>query len=149
MTEREKYKIVTTADCDYRALCKWVTDYTEQHGLGGVMNDTKWLELQQAILEELPFPPPNVIKRLGKEVDEHVLDKDVWWCGSWRNYYDEGMPQLVTIQYVKVRPRLAVHRGRLISPEIIDCTKEFLDILHRLNIPYEQEGHIFTIYGYR
>ncbi|MCD8102074.1 MAG: hypothetical protein LUE26_05810 [Alistipes sp.] len=149
MTEREKYKKVIGADKDYQELCKWVTDFTERNGLRGVMNDTKWLELQQAVRDELPFPPVFVVKRLGEEGEKHILEKDEYWYGAWRNYYDEGMPQLVTIEYIKVRPRLAVHRGRLNSPEIIDCTKEFLDILRRLNIPYVQDEHIITIYGYR
>lgn len=39
-------------------------------------------------------------------------------------------------------------QGRLIADEIIDETEEFISILKKYNIPYEEDNGCFIIYGY-
>lgn len=59
------------------------------------------------------------------------------------------------IEWIRVVPkkREILHSGRLVEPKIsevlIDATDQFLAILERHNIPYEEENGVYTIYGYR
>ncbi|MCL2749740.1 MAG: hypothetical protein FWE96_01845 [Coriobacteriia bacterium] len=114
------------------------------------MNNTKWKELQNAI-DDLPFPPPFVLKDVcEEEVNISAFDEDVWWWGDWSDegLYDWG--DYFAIEWIKVRPRYTKHQGRLL-PDIIaeDITDEFLAILVKYSIPYEVDGGVITIYGYR
>lgn len=120
------------------------------------MNTTKWLELQSAV-HQLSFLPAYIIKPItDKENNQDIIKglekikKEVpWWLGDWSNFYEEGMPPLFNIEWIKVRPQLSISKGALIKPEIIDETDSFRVILNDLYIPYEETNHIFTIYGYK
>jgi hypothetical protein len=118
--------------------------------LCSVMNDTKWLELQDAVYE-LPFLPPNIVKCVTYD-DEYpigqLLDAPTY-IGDWSSFWEEGLPEFFTIEWMRVRPRHGKHRGRLVDPEILDETREFEAILKRLHIPHEEQDGTFTIYGYR
>lgn len=121
--------------------------------LTSLMNDTKWLELQLAI-NELRFPPPYVCRCItdeeGKEEGALAsLSCIPRYMGDWSNYYEEGMPVLFNIEWIKVHPRIGIFRGRLVKDEVIDETAAFRKILNRLYIPYEEENNIFTVYGYK
>ena len=39
--------------------------------------------------------------------------------------------------------------GRLIESKVIDETDEFLKILKKFNIPFEEQNGTYIIYGYR
>lgn len=71
------------------------------------------------------------------------FEKDVGYLRDWM----DGVPP-ISIEWIRVRPRYLKHRGHLISPEIIDCTDEFLAILQSLKIPYLKNNDSFYIYGY-
>ncbi len=59
------------------------------------------------------------------------------------------MPPLFSIEWIKVRPQLRKHQGRLIADAIMDETHAFVAILNNLSIPYTEDNHIFTIFGYK
>lgn len=50
---------------------------------------------------------------------------------------------------MKVQPRYYKHRGKLVSPEIVDGSKEFEAILDKCHIPYEIDNEVYCIYGYK
>ncbi|MCM1416745.1 MAG: hypothetical protein NC430_12585, partial [bacterium] len=64
---------------------------------------------------------------------------------TYGEYFNGGF----AIEWIKVRPRILKHRGKLIAPELIDESTEFEAILKKYNIPYEKQNDIFCIYGYK
>lgn len=125
----------------------------EERNLCSYMNDTKWNELRSAVLNDLPFPPPYIMKTLFEAncPEEKNFQHDVWYQGDWyegltyKNYFNGGF----AVEWIKVRPRYLKHRGQLIEPEIIDETEEFEEILRRYDIPYDIENGMYCIYGYK
>jgi hypothetical protein len=150
ISEREKYKYYTLNDPDILAEKEKIRKIATKKGLSSVMNDTKWLKLQNAI-KQLPFPPPYIGKLIidDKTYEEVKISKAPHWLGNWDPFYNEGMHLFFTIEYIKVRPCYAEHSGTLVGPKIFDETEEFKLLLTALNIPYEEDEGIFTIFGYR
>lgn len=152
MSSWDEYKEYTARHAgSLDTLRKTVLAIVTRKQLASCMNDAKWLELQDAV-RTLPFPPAFTLRRV---TDPDGVPGDVfggkapWWEGNWSNYYAEGMPPLFDIEWIAVWPQKSVHRGRLVPDAIVDAAGPFRDILERLNIPYEEERGIFTIYGYR
>lgn len=150
VSEREKYKYYIQNNNSALELKEKIRKVVSQKGLSSVMNDTKWLKLQSNI-EKLPFPPPYREKLiLEDQTFEEVQISDSPDClGDWSPFYQEGMSLFFEIEYIKVRPRYAVHQGTLIQSKIIDETKEFEQLLRELHIPFEESNGTFIIYGYK
>jgi hypothetical protein len=110
-----------------------------------IMNNTKWSELQNAI-KELPFPPPYLLRYVTDESDPLPFNGEVKFLGDWS---EEPLFPFFRIEWVKVRPRYLRCRGRLIEDELVDETEQFVSILKKYSIPYEEESGDFTIYGYK
>ena len=150
MNEFEQYKERLQEFDNFKGHKEQVAGIIEQKGLFLVMNDTKWLELQKAI-DTLPFPPPFILKMV-TDMDNHSVEhlEDAPRClGDWSSFWEEGLPPFFGIEWVKVRPRRGIYQGRLIADKIIDETAEFIKILEKYSIPYENENGTITIYGYR
>lgn len=152
----EAYKQAIAQHNDYiDELKERVFAIVQKKQLVSVMNDTKWLKLQHAV-NALPFPPPNICQCVtydDEEIEEinvaSIFSNAVQWLGDWTNFYEEGLPVLFNIEWIKVRPQSAIFRGCLVEPDVLDETDAFRDILNNLNIPYEEENNVFTIYGYK
>lgn len=150
ISEREKYKYFTQNDSDVLAEKGKIRKIVAKKGLSPVMNDTKWLKLQNAI-KQLPFPPPYIEKLIidDKTYEEVKISDAPHWVGNWDPFYKEGMHLFFTIEYIKVRPCYAEFQGSLVNPKIFDETDEFKQLLKEMHIPYEEEEGIFTIFGYK
>lgn len=122
-----------------------VQEEIKRRGLTSYMNNTKWMELQAAIENELPFSPPYVRKDLAGPEPRHEFREDV---GSWGDWSVETLYPLYTIEWLKIRPRYLKHRGQLISPEVVSCEADLLAILKRYQIPFVSRDGFFMIYGY-
>lgn len=127
----------------------------QEEGLCSVMNNTKWAELKKGI-SELPFHPPFVIKSVDEqETDWHNFDKDEYNSCDWGLYMDNYLGgdiyavPFYAVEYIKIRPRLLKYQGRLIKDKVIDETEDFLAVLKKYNIPYEEQNGTYIIYGYR
>lgn len=142
----ERYKAHSQNDAGITKLKAQVAAATLQR-LSAAMNDTKWLELQQAVAA-LPFPPAYVVKLLTED-GVPTLDHAPTYWGNWGLYYEEGLPPFFNIEWMQVAPRYSKHRGSLVADEVIDASAAFEAVLQRYGIPYEEENGIFTIYGYR
>jgi hypothetical protein len=117
----------------------------ESRGLTSVMNATKWNALRDRVLGTLPFPPPYQEKYLLEAAPvPEAFDHDVWYHGDW----DAVTQDSVGLEWLRVRPRKLVHRGRLVPDAVEDVERSFLDILHELRIPYQRDGATIVIYGY-
>lgn len=126
----------------------------QQRNLCGYMNDTKWNELRTAMMNDMPFPPPYILKFLFEEeaVGDKSFYEDVYYLGDWysgfaiEEHYFNGA---FAVEWIKVRPRYLKHRGHLIEPEVIDAEDKFVEILKRHSIYYEENDGVYCIYGYR
>jgi hypothetical protein len=155
MTEFEEYKTRLQQWSGYAELKETVHNIIVQKGLSSVMNDTKWLKLQKAI-DSLPFPPP-FSERLLTYTDDYPISpmvEGLRTCygnchGNWSSFWEEGLAPFFVIEWLKVKPRYAKYRGRLVADEIFDETEEFVALLKKLSIPYEEENGLFMIYGYK
>lgn len=139
-----------TGDLKRRAL-----SIVESRNLCSCMNDTKWGEFRRAMLKEMPFPPPYILKTIFEDEcpQEKYFQKDVTWIGDWEEgfLYDEYLDakEWFVIEWVKVRPRHLKSRGKLIEPECVDAAGKFEEILEKCSIPYEENNGVYCIYGYR
>ncbi|TCJ03062.1 DUF6678 family protein [Cytobacillus praedii] len=116
-----------------------------ERNLVSIMNDTKWRELQDAVINTLLFPPPYQGKYLLEDrLYPEEFETDVWYWGDWK----EGIVPFYRVEWIRVRPRYLKHRGSLISPEIIDITDDFVNILKELSIPYRLDNDTYYIYSY-
>jgi hypothetical protein len=124
---------------------KRVIDVVTEKQLSSIMNNTKWERLQSAVLNTLSFPPPYQAKYVLSEIPspEH-FESDVWYFGDWI----EGITPFYSVEWIRVRPRYLRHQGKLLKPEVIDISKEFLSILRDLRIPYRLDNDSYFIYGY-
>ena len=142
MVENEKYKAKIRKIIQEECLCS-------------VMNNTKWTEFKKGI-SELPFLPPFVIKSVyEQETDWHNFDKDEYNSCDWGLYLDNYLGgdiyavPFYAVEWIKIRPRLLKFQGWLIEDKVIDETEDFLAILKKYNIPYDEQNGAYIIYGYR
>lgn len=116
-----------------------------ERNLVPILNDTKWRELQEAVMNNLLFTPPYQAKYLLENVvHPEEFEDDVWYLGDW----DEGILPFYSVEWIRVRPRYVKDRGALIDPEVIDITDDFLDLLKKISIPYRLDHDSVYIYGY-
>ncbi len=122
----------------------------EQRGLCSYMNTTKWKELCNSMIEEMPFPPPFIIKDLFDEKcdEEQSFQQDVWYWGDWE-FDDSSDDFYISIEWIKIRPRYLKGRGSLIKPNIISAENELVHLLDKYNIPFVENDGVYCIYGYR
>lgn len=122
-----------------------VMNAVSERQLTSVMNNTKWKVLQSAVLNILPFPPPYQAKYILEDSPSpNEFDNDVWYLGDWI----EGLMPFYYVEWIRVRPRYLKSKGKLIQPEIIDITEEFIGILEKHSIPYFLDNESIYIYGY-
>lgn len=122
-----------------------VRDEVQRRGLYSVMNDTKWKELIES-LESLPFKPAYQYKGvLQDKADPETLEEPPYYLGDWG---PEGLEPFFHIEWLKIRPRLSKHQGRLLQPAVIDISDEFVEILEKTGIPFCLDGQDVCIYGY-
>jgi len=147
-----------------------VLELVEQRGLVSFMNNTKWFELKRAVIEEMSFQPRYYWKLVDGVLDADdenfartlnaysYLGEDIWadkYTPDDHLSWDCFATPFWTIEWIKIVPkkREVLHSGRLIETKIseisIDATDQFVKILERYNIPYEEENGVYTIYGYR
>ncbi|MBQ6797486.1 MAG: hypothetical protein IJP10_05660 [Clostridia bacterium] len=127
----------------------------QNKGMCSMMNNTKWRELKKEITE-LPFLPPFVIKSVDEEESTyHQFDEDVYHTGDWGLYLENYLggdiyaTPFYAVEWIKIRPRLLKHQGRLVESKVIDETDEFLEMLKKFNIPFEEQNGTYIIYGYK
>lgn len=122
-----------------------VRKIVQQRNLCSYMNDTKWNELRNAMMNEMPFPPPFILKFLD------VNYSGDWSCDWYYGFAIEGhyFNGAFAVEWIKIRPRYLKYRGQLIEPEVIDAEDKFIEILKRYSIPYEVSDGVYCIYGYR
>lgn len=125
-----------------------------ERNLCSCMNNTKWRELRDAMMSEMPFSPPYMTKFLFEETesDHTVLMKA---CQPYNWYYvysveGECFDAAFAIEWIRIFPRIKVTRSGYPSTYTENAEKALCDILNKYSIPFEKdENGIFCIYGYR
>lgn len=151
LTPFEKYKYLTKNDTNIVKLKQQVREIVKQRNLSSVMNNTKWLKLQQAI-KTLPFAPAYREKLIQQNKAWGIFKNSKLTPsshGNWSSFWDEGLPVFFAIEWLEISPKYAKDTGPLGTPKIIDITKELVWLLCKLYIPFEQENDFITIYGYK
>ncbi|MDD7184904.1 MAG: DUF6678 family protein [Ruminococcus sp.] len=128
--------------------------YINENHLVSYMNNTKWNEFRNAMINEMPFEPSYMYKLLDEEeTGEYFssLDGDCEGCDT----YDEesfNFLQYDEIEWVKVKPRYYEKIGGKLAYKKLfhDAESEFLEIMKKYSIPYEKIGEcLYIIYGYK
>ena len=138
-----------------RELKEQVRKIVEKRNLCSYMNDTKWSELRTAMMNEMPFLPPYILKFVFD--DEPIGSKGFYnnekGVTDWHSVFaidGQYFNGSFAVEWIKIRPRLLKHRGKLVEPEVIDAEDIFVEILKKYSIPYECEADgVYCIYGYR
>ncbi|MFB6366342.1 DUF6678 family protein [Paenibacillus elgii] len=113
--------------------------------LASIMNNTKWGQFQKSVIDTLPFTPAYQVKYVLEDAPyPENFEEDVWYWADW----EQGIHPFYSVEWLRVRPRYVKNRGRLIEPEIIDITGEFIEMLQKLKIPFVKENSTICIYGY-
>ena len=122
-----------------------VLEVVNKKQLASIMNNTKWEQLQKFVIDTLPFTPSYQVKYVLEDTPypENFVE-DVWYWGDW----EQGLRPFYSIEWLRVRPRYVKNRGRLIEPEILDVTNDFIELLQKLKIPFVKEDSTICIYGY-
>ena len=123
-----------------------VRDILAQRSLGSYMNDTKWRELCLG-MRALAFPPAYQSKSVFEDLPCPVdLPYAPGYVGDWACTPEASLG--LHIEWLRIAPRYRQHRGRLIAPEILDCSKEVLALLSRLGLPVVEQGGFFVLLGH-
>ena len=115
------------------------------------MNHTKWNEFISAVKREMPFPPAFNIKYVTqKNVERSKIEtEDVDYFGDWEGENFPPQEFYFNVEWIKVRPCYLKCQGKMIEPKLIDGAKEFEEILHKFNIPFEEKDGLYCVYGYK
>ena len=122
----------------------------QQRQLCSCMNDTKRRELCHAMRFDMPFPPPFTMKTLFEECQSEPMQDD-YYLGDLEEPFGFGTDQFdgIAIEWIRIHPRLLVHRGRLISPQLLDASEQLEYLLHKHSIPFAKQDMDYLIYGDR
>jgi len=136
-----------------KSTAELVTEMIQKQQLVSCMNDTKWDIFRNAMLHDMPFPPPYEIKTLFED-DSYIADF-ITEDANYDGWYDaENFVNLnyKVIEYLAVKTRYYdTIGGRLVHNKVWhDATEVFLELMTKYHIPYEKlEEDTFIIYGYR
>ena len=118
-----------------------IFNYIKDHKLSSRMNNTKWKEMVEVITSDDEYLPLVNIKLIF-DADSNNSFSPVWWHEVEKNGFE-------LIEWIQIKPFKIEKSGRLIDPKITDYTEFIKSGLDKHNVPYEHEGELFTIYGYR
>jgi hypothetical protein len=113
--------------------------YVQEEQLVSVMNDTKWRELRQIMIERPRRPRYRVQSLLSPPANPDS------WEGDW--YYH--LPTFVWIEWLDIDPIFRTRRGHLLEEDKVDLTGELVPLLEAQSIPFELGAPFIRIYGYR
>jgi hypothetical protein len=123
--------------------------FVEENGLASFMNNTKWRELINDIMEKAPWDCVQYKTLFEKSAPNYF----------WDLRYDEDLVykalELSEIEWMKIKhvQVISEYVGRLVPNKVqtYDHKSLFLEILQKHNIPYEydESEQTFIVYGYR
>ena len=135
-----------------KTLQQSVNEILQRRGLTSYMNNTKWREFQNAMIEEMPFSPPYVYKSLFEDGKGRCFDFSEYET-SLGDYSAESFAcnHYSIIEWVKVRPGYYSVEGGRLCPKFTyhDARSEFESIMKKYSISFEMIDGVYIIYGYK
>ncbi len=132
-----------------KTLREKIKSFVEENGLASYMNNTKWCELINDIMEKAPWDCVQYKTLFEKSAPNYFWDLN----------NDEDLVykvlELSEIEWMKIKhvQTVSEYIGRLVPDKIqtYDHKSLFLEILQKHSIPYEydESEQIFIVYGYR
>jgi len=117
----------------------------EARGLVTLMNDTKWRELISAVNSRLPFRPAFQLKTVLCDTPyPERFEEDVTYGCDWF----DGHESFYWIEWLRVRPTILRHRGKMLAPQKEDIEEAFVKILCEVGIPHRKTCGCIEIRGY-
>ncbi len=119
----------------------------EKRNLTSFMNNTKWKELIDSIMENMRDIPIQY-----KTFFDEETPSVYWTIDADEHFFHMNMS---SVEWFKIRSKFekVLGQGRLIEPKICvtDKKSEIESMLNRFSIPYEYDDvkKCFTIFGYR
>jgi hypothetical protein len=109
-------------------------------GLAGLANDTKWNELIAAMRST---------QEHGWRPDFRFRCVDSEWISGWDGEWCHHLPfPFISVRWLDLRFIEKTHRGRLLSPEIIDHSEAVEKLLTEIGLDYEKGEEVVRIFGY-
>jgi len=96
-----------------------------------------------AINFELEFTPPFQYKKFEDEPFPLSFCEDVTYLGDWSA---NCLHPYSKIEWFCIRPQYLKSIGRLVPPKVISCKPEFINLLQKLNVPFQQQDDSIFIY---
>ena len=148
----DNYKQHLAADPDYPAFYQKIQRIVTERQLVSAMSDAKWVSLQHAMRAWKSPPAYHAQLIIGHDITadlQRFMQETPAYLGDWNPVFEEGMPYFINIEFLMIKPMLRKFQGALMDDEIYDQSDYFRTTLQKLNIPFEEENHCFTVYGYR
>lgn len=115
--------------------------YISENQLTSYMNHTKWVAFVKGINSIDGYEPMVNIKQIFDEENNGAFTQV-----NWTEVAQDGFERIERIQIDPIKKQYV---GRLVAPQTTDFTEQLKTSLDKHHIPYDFEGGIFTIYGYR
>lgn len=127
-----------------------VAQIIEKRNLYQVMDDTNWRALQMAMLTEMPFPPPYILKK----IDERLFELRNNYQDNIHHYGDWSEKALCRGEYhwiesIEIIPIFQRQIDNDVVMQMVDATEILVNILKKNQIPFEKEENRICIYGYK
>lgn len=118
-----------------------VFKYISDHQLDSIMNNTKWKKLVKEINADPNYRPSVNIKYIFDRENNGKFSP-VWWEEVERDGYK-------LIEWIEINPIKEERIGALVPPKVTDHTDFVKSAIEKHGIPYEVNGKVFKIWGYR
>lgn len=123
-----------------------VARYVQTNQLQSFMNNTKWKELREA-MDALEHSPAFIVKYLLNEEQETPDFEDIpRYAGDWS---EDCFSASFAIEWLKIHAKFRSFQGHLLPDAVADFSDVIQAALEKHHIPYEKQGDIFTIFGYK
>lgn len=107
---------------------KIILDIVNERQLISIMNNTKWSRLVEGI-QSLPFQPAFQLKLLTeKKLLPPTFSQHITYIGDWQHLHLK-IYSYSNIEWMKIRPVLYKHVGRLVPDEKIECLSQLQQLL--------------------
>ena len=123
----------------YKSRKKYLNQIINNDQLTGAMNTTKWNEL---------FNELNKIEEL---ISYRIQDIDGTWFPEDKSYtaeIEQIWGDFKANKFMEINCIIKEEIGRLVKPIEHDLSKQIIDIVESLNIPYEKTKNGIRVIGY-
>jgi len=116
--------------------------YIEREVTASYMNDTKWRELQEAMVNLPDGSPRYRLKELRREEEPSTSN----WERDWQHHL--SCP-FIAIEWLEIDPTEEIRRGHFVPPLRIDRTNIITAVLKQIGISFHTRERFIRIVAHR